>query len=177
MRNRLVACVSAIILATVLHATEPESAGLEADQYANSVRIKPLREGDADELRYWVSGVVITVDRATGIPTKGYGTLVTVAGITQCRLVVADPAIASGVHYAPCESIRNPSRARRILGFLPELSKAGLKECQVLDGDEWVIDGLFNGHRFTFRTYSPQFCNDVIKDMTAFTDKNAWLLP
>jgi hypothetical protein len=175
---RLVACASALCAAAAVCAAEPESPAQEADQDASTAHVGLLHDGDPDEIRYWVSGLIITVDRATGTATNGNGILVRAAGITQCKMVVVNPATGSRLTTRPpCETVNNPSRARQILSFLPTLSKGGLKECGVLDGDQWVIDGVYKGHRFTFRIDNPQFCNDVIKDMSAFTDNGKWRAP
>jgi hypothetical protein len=177
MRIRLVACLAALCAATLVSAAEPQSAAREADENADTAHIRPLHEGGADELRYWVSSSIIIADRTTGTQTNGFGILVRATGITHCKMLVVDAATVSRARPSPCETMKNPSRARRMLGFLPNLSKGGLQECQVLDGDEWVIDGVYKGHRFTFRIDNPQFCNDVIKDMTAFADNDEWRAP
>jgi hypothetical protein len=162
----------------VVGATEPESPAQEADGYAKTAHIRLLQDGDPDELRLWVSGTIVVGDTKTGIASNGNGTLVRPTGITQCRMVVTNPATgAQPTGAPPCEAIKNPARAHRILGLLPELSQGGLKSCEVLDGDEWVIDGVYQGHRFTLRIDNPEFCNDVIKEMTAFTDNNEWRAP
>jgi hypothetical protein len=178
---RLVACGAAICVAAAVCAADRGSPAQEADADATTAHIKALQEGDADELRYWVSGTIIFGERrprgtkrtAPEMWMNGYGTLVTAAGITKCKMVVADPTVSSAVVSAPpCETIKNPSRARKILAFLPELSKGGLQNCQVLDGDEWLFDGVYKGHRFTFRTDNPQFCNEAVKEMNTLTDSN-----
>jgi hypothetical protein len=180
---RLVACLPAICVAAAVCAVDRESPVQEADADANTAHLKALQEGDADELRYWVSGASIFGERrprgakraTPEIWMNGYGTLVRAVGITQCKMIVANPAIPSAVVVtSPCETIKNPSRAAKMLAFLPELSKGCLQNCQVLDGDEWLFDGAYKGHRFTFRIDNPQFCNDVIKEMNAFTDNNKW---
>jgi hypothetical protein len=177
MLVHVMAWTFAICSVALVSAAELKSAALEADEDANTAHISPLHEGDPDEVRYWVSGTIVTVDR-TGIPTNGFGTLVRATGITQCKMVVEDLVKPSqGRRPTPCETIENPSRARRILSYLPEISRGDLKECQILDGDEWIIDGVYKGHRFTFRIDNPQFCNEVVKDMTAYTDNNEWRAP
>lgn len=82
---RLVAWVPAICAAAAVCAAEPESPAQEADEYANTAHIRPLHEGDPDEIRYWVSGLIIVVDRTTGTATNGNATLVRATGSRNAK--------------------------------------------------------------------------------------------
>jgi hypothetical protein len=171
---RLIASAVALCGASAIVAAwggpKADDAKSDADTFAHAAHVAPLRERGADELRIWAIGAVPITD--------GGGIVVKASGVMHCKVPhdVFEPG-HKALSDAPCESADNPGRARRLLEFLPLLAREKLKECQTLDGDEWVIDGVLNGHRFTHLSYNPQVCNDVLKDISAITDNNGWRAP
>ncbi len=179
------AFVSALLASTALSGAEPESAAKEADEYATRAHVSLLKEGDADELRYWIRGGIIHSAfhaRDEPIPKGptpknerwliGSGLLVTATGITQCGIALARPKPPFPLADTfPCKTVENPVRSTKVLALLSELSNGKVQSCEVLDGAQWLFDGMYKGHRFSYRADNPEFCNDVVKQMNVFTDK------
>jgi hypothetical protein len=126
-----------------------------ADKYALASHLAVLKDGDQDEVRFWVTWA--TFDPATnGIGTVAY--VVTDRRSRTCRISYSRKSTVpkSGLcrQYSPHE------KRKRIVEDLVRLSALAdvAIDCQLLDGAWVLIDAVSNGKRFVLYANNPQSC-------------------
>ena len=139
-----------------------------SDGLAFKVGLAPLRAGDQDELRIWF--MPRNMNGAAGF--AGY--VVNAKGIKRCRSLTNE---LGGSKDGGCDAASNPARARRILDFLPQLSRGGFSQCTVLDGETVQVEGVAGGAHFDYQLYSPYNCHAVFKDISDLTMGDNWRAP
>lgn len=130
----------------------------DLDEYAIRSKLEVLKEGDRDEIRFWVTWANFEVG-TIGYDTEGY--LISDRGSSVCRITYPPkqrlPFVGSCKPNMKSPDVRTLVRDLRDLATFSGQSIS----CGVVDG-EWVeIDGVYAGQRFTIDAGNPDACHDA----------------
>lgn len=112
-----------------------------ADQYARATNLAVLKDGDADEMRFWLS--MATFDPwSNGIATVGY--VVTGESSRMCRIAYSGKSTTPKSGHCTRDAVK---RERPTMGDLARLSAFAdyFIGCDVQDGSWVLIDAVSNG--------------------------------
>jgi hypothetical protein len=127
------------------------------DEYAVQSKLPVLKEGDPDEIRFWVTWANFDV-RTIGYNTEGY--VISNRGYSVCHIKY--PHKQRTPFVGSCKRKTKSAAMNGIWGDVRELAKLSGQslDCGVLDG-EWIeIDGVFAGQRFIIAAGNPDSCED-----------------
>lgn len=129
----------------------------ELDEYASSSKLQVLRDGDPDEVRFWVSWA--TFDPHTiGYETLGH--ILSGKGALICRIKY--PPTNRSPFIGSCRSDKRASIPTPLAPLIQELAQYSDQElqCGVVDGYWLVIEGVSAGRRFALESTNPDSCRD-----------------
>lgn len=149
--------ISSIWLGACAHSVRStnwsESIHAQADAFALGAEIALLRDGDQPELRVWASNVMDgeVIGRIT---TSDRGLERTLSS----RIDDSGAMTLTHRAYRDSPAPVSPASLREALSQLHSLD--GQNWGCAFDGVSFLVDGVVDGHRFTFAVSNPDFCDD-----------------
>jgi hypothetical protein len=129
----------------------------EVDEYAIQSKLPILKDGDPDEIRFWVTWANFDV-RTIGYDTEGY--VISSRMYSVCRITY--PPKTRSPFVGTCKPKAMSSAINGIwqdVAGLAKLSGQSLN-CGGIDGAWIEIDGVFAGQRFIVAADNPHSCED-----------------
>jgi len=125
--------------------------------YNQAVGALPLDPKDGNQVRVWFDDVM--GGRITGF-------IVARKGVWRCRLrVTNDNGEYIVVHRGECSGPRKyPERIERVMALMGDAAKLEVEEklhCDVMDGWQASVEGMFEGQRFAFDASNTDECSDT----------------
>ena len=142
------------------------------DQYAKASELNNLRDGDKDELRFWITSVNFDVN-TIGYDTVGY--IFSKSSVRICRIKY--PRRTRIPFKGSCKTDEPTNESASVLSRIKELEKYEYRSlgCEVMDGAWMQIDGVSEGRRFVLRANNPDSCTDegskIVADVLSAIDK------
>ena len=128
----------------------------QSDEYARTSHLATLKDGDPDEVRFWVSWATFG-QTTNGIASVGY--IIKGKHSRMCRIAYAGASTVpkKGV----CRRYTPHQRSERVVAKIMPLSSFAdvAINCGVVDGAWVLIDAVSNGKRFIVEADNPQSCD------------------
>jgi hypothetical protein len=153
------------------NAEQNAEARRKSNEFAHASRLAVLKEGDPDQVRFWVTWANFRAN-TIGYETTGYVFSDGSAWICRIKYPRSKPTSFTG-NCAPetHRKVQVPSATE--IEALANLSGREL-ECGVMDGAWLEIDGVYNGHPFALGSSNPDQCNDDGSRVVAQVMAHVW---
>jgi hypothetical protein len=143
----------------------------ELEQYSRASKLAVLKEGDADEVRIWVTWANFPAN-TIGYETVGYMFLANNA--RSCRIKY--PRDRRTPFTGSCARLKAKAVESPAVSEIEALAKlSGLElSCEVVDGYWLEIDGVYTGHQFALGSSNPDKCLDEDSKVVAKIMAHVW---
>jgi hypothetical protein len=143
----------------------------ELDQYSRASTLALLKEGDADEVRIWITWANFRAN-TIGYETVGY--VFSGNSARSCRIKYPSDRrtpFTGSCARLKARAVQPPSASE--IEALAKLSGLELT-CEVVDGYWLEIDGVYQGHQYALGSSNPDKCLDEGSKVVAQIMGHVW---